>query len=129
MKSIYKILLLTFISIFFLQCSPTLNYLGNNYTPTTNVSIFFDADDIQEKYKVMGLLNFNFDAGGFNLDKNETTDLILNKAKEVGADGVLITKFSNEVHQELSENINTKKVETKNSEKVFIEAKFLKFEK
>lgn len=123
-----KNLLLMITSVCFFQCSPTLNYMGNNFAPTTKVSIFFDSKDIQQKYAVMGLLTFNLDAV-FYTDKKEITNLMINKAKEVGADAVLVTKFSSDIHQEISEKIISKKMISKDTERLFVEAKFLKFEK
>ena len=104
-----------FISLFFLQCSPQLNYLGSNYKPTENVELYFDAKEIVQEYTTMGLLNFQLAAAFLYQDDKYLSNLIIQKAKKVGADAVIVTRFSNEVHQELDENIN-------------IEAKFIKFE-
>ena len=111
-------------TFFFLQCSPTLNYIGNSYDTTTNVSVFFDVTDIQKEYTVMGLLTFNTHPIYNDNDKNEVINLIKNKGKEIGADAVLVTKFSSKVHSEVSENRMSN-----DHEKLFIEAKFIKFEK
>ena len=120
-------ILITF--IFLLQCSPKLNYLGNRYSPTNKVIIFFDATEIKETYTIMGLLNFNFEPSVLNQKENFINELVLSKAKEVGADAVLITNFSNEVYSELTEDILSKKIVTQDTDKVFVEAKFLKFKK
>ena len=124
MKFKSLLLFLITLSFFFYQCSPTLNYLGNNYTPTTDVSVYFDENEIQEKYKIMGLLTFNAEPIYDNNDSNEITTLIVNKGKEVGADAVLITKFYSNILQDES-----KRMVIRETEKLFIEAKFLKFKK
>ncbi|PQJ82377.1 hypothetical protein [Polaribacter glomeratus] len=116
-----------FISILFLQCSPRLNYLGNYSSPTENVSIFFNADEIDREYAIMGLLNTVFVPSFLSSNEEDITNSIINKAKKVGADAVLITRFSNERYQELAEDINTKQVVTQNTNNISIEAKFLKF--
>jgi len=115
------------LSLLFLQCSPRLNYLGNYSTPTENVIIFFNADEIDQKYTVMGLLNTIFVPSFFSSNEENITNSITEKAKEVGADAVLITRFSTETHQELKEDINSKNIVTENTSNITIEAKFLKF--
>lgn len=125
MKS--KLLLVLLTSILFLKCSPQLNYLGNSYSPTNKVELFFDVKEINKDYTVMGLLNFKIGSALFNQEENYTTNLIIEKAKQVGANGVLITRFSNETHQEVDEHIMTKKISTKQHENLNVEAKFLKF--
>ncbi|MBU3011694.1 hypothetical protein KO506_09795 [Polaribacter vadi] len=72
----------------------------------------------------MGLLTFNTEPIYDNHDNREVSDLIINKGKEVGADAVLVTKFSTNIQKEFSDRIISR-----DSEKLFIEAKFLKFEK
>ncbi|WP_405567491.1 hypothetical protein [Polaribacter sp. Asnod6-C07] len=66
------------ITFLFIKCAPTLNYIGNNYTPTTNVSVYYDADQIVRKYKIMGLLTFNTEPIYDNHDNREVSDLIIN---------------------------------------------------
>ncbi len=125
MKS--KLLLVLLTSILFVKCSPQLNYLGNSYSPTNKVELFFDVKEINRVYTVMGLLNLKIEPVLFNQEDNYITNLIIEKAKKVGADGVLITRFSNEIHQEVDEHIMTKRISTEQHENINIEAKFLKF--
>lgn len=123
-KQHFFVILLT---LLFLQCSPRLNYIGNYNSPTENVSIFFNADEIEQKYTVMGLLNTIFVPSFFSSNEENLTNSIIEKAKQVGADAVLITRFSSETHQELKEDINSKQIITENTSSITIEAKFLKF--
>lgn len=69
--------------------------MGDSYSPTQNVDIFFDEHDINKEYKVMGLM------------KNEAEDLendevevvkkaMIKKAKAVGADAILFVGFYSE---------------------------------
>ena len=125
MKS--PLLILAFAFFFISSCSPQLNYLGNRYEPTDKVVIYFDAKEITQEYSVMGLLNFKVSNSIFSTEENYTTKLITEKAKGVGADGVIITKFSNETYQEVDEHIMTKKIVTNEIENVIIEAKFIKY--
>jgi NurA-like 5'-3' nuclease len=125
MKS--PLLILVFAIFLISSCSPQLNYLGNRYTPTDKVILYFDAKEVAQDYSVMGLLNFKVSNSIFNSEENYTTTLITDKAKEVGADGVIVTKFSNETYQEVDEHIMTKKISTNEVENVIVEAKFIKF--
>ncbi|TXD51055.1 MULTISPECIES: hypothetical protein [unclassified Polaribacter] len=75
----------------------------------------------------MGLLNFNIVPSILHPKGNDMTDLIIKKAKEVGADAVLVIKFSNEMRQELAQDISSKKVVSENSSTVTVEVKLLKF--
>lgn len=125
MKS--KLFIVLLASFLLAKCSPQLNYLGKSYSPTNKVELFFDTKEINKKFTVMGLLNFKIGSSLFNQEENYTTNLIIEKAKKVGADGVLITRFSNETHQEVDEHIMTKKISTEQHENLNIEAKFLKF--
>ena len=127
MKTFFKITLLSFFTILFLECSPKLNYLGEYYNPTDKVLIFYDVQDINKNYKVIGLLNFKETPIFFESKDDSAITLMKNKAKEVGADAILVTKYSQEISSELSEDILSKKVVSKNSENILIEAKFLKF--
>lgn len=127
MKSKFFKSAILFLFIFCFSCSPRINYLGNYYSPTENVSLHFDKNDIQEKYSVIGFVNFKIEPLIFSNDKNYISNLLINKAKEVGADGVLVTKFSNEINNSLVEDISSKQVVSSESENILIEAKFLKF--
>lgn len=124
MKFKSLLLFLITLSFFFYQCSPTLNYIGSTYAPTENVLIFFDENEIQQEHKTMGLLTFNTEPIYNNSDKNKINTLIKNKGKEIGADAVLITKFYSNILQDES-----KRMVIRETEKLFIEAKFLKFKK
>ena len=42
------------IALFFLVACATTDYVGETYTPTTHVDVFFDATEIQRPYKTMG---------------------------------------------------------------------------
>jgi hypothetical protein len=125
MKS--KLLLILLTSALFVNCSPQLNYLGNSYSPTDKVELFFDVKEINKDYTVMGLLNLKIEPLLFNQEENYTTNLIIEKAKKVGANGVLITRFSNETYQEVDEHIMIKKISTEQYDNLIIDAKFLKF--
>jgi hypothetical protein len=86
-----------------------LDYIGENYAPTTQVDMFFDEADVKKDYKVMGHVIYTepvFLGGGSDMQKK-----ILEKARAVGADGVLIIGFDRKKTGEstnYSENVNEK---------------------
>lgn len=94
MKNLIKVILM--FSIFLcITCAPKINYLGNSYTPTQNVDLFFDEHDINREYKVMGVMKN--EAGELEMDDvEEVKKSMINKAKSVGADAILFVNFYSE---------------------------------
>lgn len=123
--SIQKITSFLFITILLYSCAPQLNYIGNYYQKTAVVKLYFNEKEISEDFKIIGLLNFNTVPS--IIANTNFTDLILNKAKEVGADAVLITNFSNTSSNEFSEDLFTKETSLETVNRLNVEAKFLKY--
>lgn len=117
--------LLLFMTVLLSSCAPQLNYIGNYYQKTAIVKLYFNEKEITEDFKTIGLLNFNTVPSV--ISNTNFTDLILNKAKEVGADAVLITNFSNTSSNEFSEDIFTKETTIETRNRLNVEAKFLKY--
>ncbi len=88
------IVLLSFLVI---SCAPRVNYLGDEYAPTSHVDIFFDEVDIERNFKVMGLISANNSNNTFNsLDKIK--EKMVEEARMKGADAILfITLLSDSV--------------------------------
>lgn len=131
MKNLIKIIS-GFIFLLFISCSPQINYLGSNYTPTQNVDIFFDENDIQQDYTVMGIMKNEGDE--MELDDSESVkNAMIKKAKSVGADAILFLGFySEKVNNETTniENVDKDKTvatSTQNTSKIY-EAKLLKYQ-
>lgn len=82
--------LLLSISLIVLGACSTISYVGDRYTPTQKVDVFYSAADVDRKYKVIGHLSEN--AGGLN-GEEEAKRSIIRKCREVGADGVIILGF------------------------------------
>jgi PBP1b-binding outer membrane lipoprotein LpoB len=79
-----------FASIFFItSCtryySPSVSYLGNNYTPTSTVDLYFDIESISRKYLVMG----NAELILWKNDGEMVKQKIKETALKNGADGVI----------------------------------------
>ena len=119
MKNIINLFLV--ISFFLIiSCSPKINYLGDTYTPTQHVEIYFDENDINKKYKVIGMMKNEADELE-NDDVEEVKKAMMKKAREVGADAILFIGFyseriNREHHDEIFDNI-----------KKIYEAKLLKY--
>jgi len=75
-------------SILFFSGCTTVDYVGDTYTPTDHVDMYFDTKDIQRPYRVMGQMT---------LDENEYSDTesmqadLKKEAMARGADAVLFT--------------------------------------
>ena len=78
-----------------ISCSPRINYLGDTYSPTQDVDMYFDEHDIKREYKVIGLIKN--EGSELELDGvEEVKKAMLKKAREVGADGILFIGFYSE---------------------------------
>ena len=131
MKNFIKIIS-GFIFLLIISCAPQINYLGSNYSPTQDVDIFFDEQDIQKEYKVMGLMKNEGD--DLELDDTESVkNAMIKKAKSVGADAILFLGFYSEKVTTESTNIEnidkdkTVVTSTQNTSKIY-EAKLLKYQ-
>lgn len=73
--------------LFFISCSPQINYLGESYAPSSKIDIYFDEGDIRQDYKVMGLMTSdNVDNPFATLEKIK--EKMVEKAKKNGADAL-----------------------------------------
>lgn len=130
MKNLVKIAS-GFIFLIIISCAPQINYLGSSYPPTQEVDIFFDEEDIQRDFKVMGMMKN--EGAEMELDDAESVkNAMIKKAKSVGADAILFLGFySEKVNNETTniENVDANKTvatSTQNTTKIY-EAKLLKY--
>lgn len=85
-----KIGLILSIILFFTGCggdNVDIDYLGNSYTPTSHVDVYFSEDDVTEGYLVMG--HATADGGTTEALQEE----LIEKAREHGADGIIFEGF------------------------------------
>jgi len=73
----------------------TINYIGTSYPPTDNVDLYFSEADIEKEYRVVGRIVATADADEMFYSSEKFTEAILKKAREKGADGVVISEFGN----------------------------------
>ena len=64
-----------------------VDYLGDSYTPTSHVDVYFSEDDVTEGYLVIG--HATADRG----DTEALQETLIEKARENGADGIIFEGF------------------------------------
>ena len=79
--------LLLLISVLLISCSSGVKYLGNSYTPTQEVKIYFSKGDIDKPYEVIGKVYLDVEE---KTKDEKIQNMILNKARENGGDGVIL---------------------------------------
>ena len=67
-----------------------IDYIGEEYPPTTHVDLFFDMDDVTREHKVMGHLIATADD---MVSAGKMQKKMMKKAREKGADAIVITGF------------------------------------
>jgi hypothetical protein len=70
--------------LFFSACSYNVAYLGESLPPTTDIEVFYAARDVKHEHKVIGHLSYPC-----TYNEEEAKRKIIEKAKAVGADGVI----------------------------------------
>ena len=75
--------------LFFTACGDDVDvdYLGDSYTPTSHVDVYFSEDDVTEGYLVMG--HATADGG----DTEVLQETLIEKARDSGADGIIFEGF------------------------------------
>ena len=68
-----------------------VDYVGESFKPTTNIDLYFSKEDIEKEYTVMGHA-----IGSGTSDSDDIQQALIDKAKEKGADAVLITEVDNQ---------------------------------
>jgi hypothetical protein len=78
--------------IILLGCT-TINYIGESYPPTQHVDLYFSEEDIEKEYNVVGRVIATANSSEDVYSSDKFTKAILKKAREKGADGVVIFEF------------------------------------
>ena len=84
------IVLILSMILFFSACGGDdidVDYLGDFYTPTSHVDVYFSEDDVTEGYLVMG--HATADGG----DTEALQETLVEKARNSGADGIIFEGF------------------------------------
>jgi hypothetical protein len=107
-KTGFLIILLALLS----SCGPSIYYLGDEYSRSRNVQVFYDEVRIDEPYTVIGRMT-NDQKKNYKPDR--IREQMIRKAKRYGADAIVFT------------NLSVDRLERKGEDRVVVEAKLLKF--
>lgn len=88
------------------SCTKVL-YLGDTLPATTSVKVYYDAKDVKEGYKVIGHLAQTV-SGTSNLEPAK--EKIIEKAKSIGADGVIFQPILAKPGSSNDETINAEAI-------------------
>lgn len=80
-----KMLLAVSLSVAFLASCATTSYIGDTLAPSEKVDVYYAAKDVKHEYKVIGHIS-----AATSVNENDAKAKIIEKAKTVGADGVII---------------------------------------
>lgn len=83
-----KISIILLVSVLFFGCAPSVQYIGKSYTPTEQVDVFMDTDEIKKGYEVIGKIDGV--SGVFGSGFDEIQEKIVQSARAKGADGVIL---------------------------------------
>ena len=87
MKHIFiKMIIILSLSFFIIQCAQ-VNYVGKTYTPTSEIDIYYSDHEIEKEYTTIGHAT---GSGGFMVSNEKIQEKLIQKARAVGADGVII---------------------------------------
>jgi len=72
-------------------CSPRIKYLGDDYPYKAQLDVFYDEQDVERPYAVMGHMTAEMNEFLHQLD--EVREAMIQQAKERGADGIIFLGF------------------------------------
>ena len=85
-------------SLLITSCT-TVGYLGDQHEPTAKVDVYYDVKDVKQDYKVIGHLSDSYN----NSRKPEhTKNKFVEKAKAIGADGLIILQTTGNSDHEMA---------------------------
>ena len=123
------VLLMVVLNLFLTACGGDdidVDYLGDSYTPTPHVDVYFSEDDVTEDYLVMG--HATADGG----DTEALQETLIEKARDSGADGIIFEGFDRVEtgEQTIANDIgNTSIVNTNTTSVLQVKAIFIKYNK
>lgn len=81
-------------------------YFGSRYTPTTSVRSFYSAKDISRPFEVIGHMNAS--TGRSEDSQAQTRQMVIEKAKAIGGDGVVFSELNRQVNQHTTDDFTIK---------------------
>jgi len=81
-------------------------YIGEKYTPTTTVEMFYSVNDIKRPYHVIG----HMDAPTSRTASGQarTKKSVIDKAKKIGADAVVFSQLDRQVNEKTPDDFSLK---------------------
>ena len=77
-----------------LAISPSIEYLGDTYSPSKSIDVFYEARQIKKKYRIMGRVTRE------TIFKSEKTRMhMIELAKGKGADGIIFLDFESKINE------------------------------
>ena len=77
-------------------------YFGSKYAPTSTIESFYSTKDIKKPFEIIGHMTAS--TGFSESSQNRTRQLVMEKAKAVGADGVVFSELTRQVNKETSDD-------------------------
>ena len=103
---LHGLLILTFCSCV------KVSYIGNSYTPTQTIEIFYEEEQLLDSYEIMGK------AVASATNDKQGQNALIKRAQEEGADAVLIEELSNAYYQNSSSTSSKLQIKAKFYRKV-----------
>lgn len=85
-----KILFLLFITISLNSCGPEIYYLGDKYDFSNNLQVFYDEDEIEAEYTIIGKMTIDKSR---KHNPKKVKEKMIRKAQRYGAEGLIFTDF------------------------------------
>jgi hypothetical protein len=71
------------------SCSPLIYYVGDNYSQTSDVQVFYSAKEIKREYKVIGHMTKEI-----SYKSESDKKAMIKEAKKHGADGIIFSDIN-----------------------------------
>ncbi|MHC4727045.1 MAG: hypothetical protein ACYS17_07400 [Planctomycetota bacterium] len=96
----------------------TVNYIGDSYPPTERVDLYFSEEDIEKEYIVIGRIVATANSDELFYSGDKFTEAVRKKAREKGADGIVVFGFGKVVSGTSESRDRTEKTEEKGDKTV-----------
>lgn len=81
-------------------------YFGTKYPPTDTVKIYYATKDIEKPFEVIGHMNAL--TGSSEARQAGTRKEVIEKAKQIGGDGVVFSELNRQVNQKTTDDFTIK---------------------
>lgn len=115
--------LMVVLNLFLTACGDDIDYIGDTYSPTSHVDVYFSEDDVSENYQQMGHATAE---GG---TAEELQERLIEKARENGADGIIFEEIDRVKTGETTTVDAVGNEHTLNTRVLQVKAIFIKYKK